>query len=303
MKKVAFIIHGKLRSKEKLQQEVLQHFSERYKVQFLITRHAGHSMQLAKQAVLEGYSYIICCGGDGSLNECANGIMQSGLADKEEIKLGLLPNGSGNDFIKTIKSASTVAELKKAIENNKSKRIDLGLARFTSTDGKDTSRYYINITDVGMGGVAVERLNRTTKIFGTMAAYQYAIVTSLIGYEKHPIIVTSESFTCEGKMMNFFAANGSWLGSGLGVSPDSSLDDGLLNAVAIGDVSILDYLKYLPDIRKGKKITHPQVNYYTCKELHIQSSAGPLPIDMDGEFVGYSPMKVKVVPAAINFIV
>ncbi|MFN8287792.1 MAG: diacylglycerol kinase family protein [Chitinophagales bacterium] len=303
MKKVAFIIHGKLRTKEKLQQQILQHFSEGYKVQFLITQQPGHSISLAKQAALDGYTYIICCGGDGSLNECANGIMQSGLADKEEIKLGLLPGGSGNDFIKTIKSASTVQELKNTIEHNKSKRIDLGLARFTSTDGKDTSRYFINITDVGMGGVAVERLNRTTKMFGAMAAYQYAIVTSLISYKKHPITVTGDTFTCQGRMMNFFAANGAWLGSGLGVSPDSSLDDGLLNAIAIGDVSVMDYLKYLPDIRKGKKIIHPEVHYHTCKELTIQSSVGPLPIDMDGEFVGYSPMKVKVIPAAINFIV
>lgn len=302
MKKLAFIIHGKYAAKQQLENEILQTFGEGYKPRLLYTMDNGHGIELSRQAVLQGNRYIICVGGDGSLNECVNGIMLSGVAEKEEVVLGLLPRGTGNDFLKTIKTPAALSGLKALIDTNSFKPIDLGFATYTNLQAKPESRYYINITDVGMGGVAVEKLTRTTKALGALFAYQYSIITSLIGYKKPQIDVQADSFTKSGKMMNLFVANGNWLGNGLCVSPEGSLNDGLLNIVAIGDVSILDYLKHLPGIRKGNKIIHPEVHYYTARELTISSPLGPLPIDMDGEFIGHSPLKVKVLPRALNFL-
>lgn len=301
MKKIAFIIHGKLSAQSKLQQDVLAAFRPGYELAFYLTERPGHATELTLRAIESGYTYIICCGGDGSLNECANGVMKAG-AKAADVQLGVLPYGTGNDFIKTVQSPKTVAALKQAIDNGGKKLIDLGHAWYTGTDGQPVARYFINITDVGMGGVVAEKLSRSKKMFGSTVTYQYNIITTFFTYDKQPVTVQADTFTYEGRVMNFVVANGIWFGSGLGVSPDSDVTDGLLNVIVLGDVGTADYFKNLSKVKKAEKVMHPEVKYMTARELTVQSSIGPISIDMDGEFVGYSPLKIKAVHKALWFI-
>lgn len=301
MKKIAFIIHGRLKAQGRLQQEALSTFQPDYQVSFLLTERSGHATELTMRAVEQGCTHIICCGGDGSLNECANGLMQCG--DKAaDVQLGVLPYGTGNDFIKTIQSPKTMAALKQAIDKGGKKLIDLGHAWYTGTDGQPVNRYFINITDIGMGGVVAEKLSRSSKMFGSTVTYQYSIISTFFTYQKQPIKVQADSFKYEGRVMNFVIANGIWFGSGLGVSPDSDVCDGLLNVIALGDVGTADYFKNLSKVKKAEKVMHPEVKYMTAREVNVESSLGPISIDMDGEFVGYSPLKVKAVHKALWFI-
>lgn len=256
-------------------------------------------MELTENAARQGASFIICCGGDGSLNESVNGLMK---ASRNDVKLGILPFGTGNDFVKTARPPTDLRGLKHLIDQNLSHWIDLGFAEFHSLDGKPASRYFINISDVGIGGVVAEKLSRSKKRLGSFLTYQCGIVSSLATYKKQQVQVIADSFHYRGKVMNLIVANGRWFGSGLGVAPDAELSDGLLDVVVLGNLGLPDYIKYQPAVRRCEKISNAEVRYYRAKEISIGSSVEELPVDMDGEFIGYSPIKIRVVPKALQFL-
>lgn len=300
MTKIAFIIHGKAQKKQYLVDEIKRVFEEPFfQIQILETHFEQHAILLAEEVANEGFTHIIACGGDGTLNEVLNGILR---AKKPNIKLGLIPKGSGNDFIKTIRSPDSLMALEKAISRNDFRKIDIGLAEFISKEGHKTSRYFINIADVGIGGVIAQQLAESLKIFGSVITYQYFIIKNFLSYKPQQLKVTGDGFEYSGNIMNFCAANAKYFGSGLGIAPDANISDGLLNAVAIGEVSLVDYFKNFPDLKKCKPLQHRAIKYFTTKTLSFESINTQVPIDMDGEFVGFLPMKITIKPQAIDFI-
>lgn len=306
MRHIAFIFHGKIKNREPLIADLETTFGASAILKTYVTERTGHSAELATLAVKEGCTHLICVGGDGSLNEVANGLMKAKISCSEEvwksIRLGVLPLGTGNDFVKTVHAPTDVAGLKQVIENDTYETIDLGFVEYQSKEGEKQSRYFINITDVGMGGVVAEKLSYYSKWMGAALTYQRAILSTLLSYKHQPLKAVADSFTYEGSVMNFIVANGKYFGSGLGIAPDANPSDGKFSVVILGEISLLDYIKNLGEVKKCRKIIHPDLQYKSAKEVLVESSAAPLPIDMDGEFIGYSPMKVSVVPSAIRFL-
>ncbi len=300
MIKIAFIINGKAQKKKSLIYEIKRVFDEiLFQIKICETKFEQQAILLTESAVNEGFTHIVACGGDGTLNEVLNGLLKTKLPN---IKLGLIPKGSGNDFIKTACSPQSLTGLKESILRKNFKKIDIGFAEFISKDGRETSRYFINIADVGIGGVIAQQLDEAIKIFGSIITYQYFIIKNLLIYKSKQLKVTGDDFEYSGNIMNFCAANAKYFGSGLGVAPDADISDGLLNVIAIGEVSLIDYLKNFPNLKKCKRLVHPAVKYYTSKTLLFESSKYQIPIDMDGEFVGFLPMKIAIQPKAIDFI-
>jgi len=303
MKKIAFIIHGKIRNKKHIISDLRFTFSGNYKIAFFTSEYSGHSMEMSGRAADEGFNYIICVGGDGSLNEVVNGVMQAKNRNKElNIKVGILPFGIGNDFIKTIKSAPTFSGMKKLIDDDSSKEIDLGFVEFKNHFGLDSSRYFINITDIGIGGVVVQKLGKYSKALGANINYLMAIINSLLTYRNQPIKVIADEFTFEGQVKNFVVANGKYFGSGICIAPEAEVDDGKFAVVILAKVSLIDFLKFSITFKKCKKIDHPQILYKSAKEIKVESLSIPQPIDMDGEFIGYSPMKINILPKTLAFL-
>jgi diacylglycerol kinase family enzyme len=136
MSKISFILHGKHRNNATLVTGIRKAFGNTYQIVFFYTEYSGHAIELAKQAALQDSDYIISTGGDGTLNEVANGIMLSG---NKEVKVGLLPYGTGNDFAKTIGVSNKTEELKQLIVSGSIKEIDLGLVQFKNKEGKEDS--------------------------------------------------------------------------------------------------------------------------------------------------------------------
>ncbi|MFN8292373.1 MAG: diacylglycerol kinase family protein [Chitinophagales bacterium] len=306
MKRIAFIIHGKAKGASALAEKAKLLFAE-HDVLVEETKHIAHATEIACDAVKAGYRYIVCAGGDGSLNETANGVMKGVkvLPEHEQhlVRLAVLPLGTGNDFIKTIQSPSTIETLYQSIQNDTCTLIDLGHATYFTVGGEKVQRWFVNITDVGMGGVVAERLSRYSKWMGAALTYQRAIVGTLLTYKNQAIEVKSNSFSYTGSVMNFVVANGKYFGSGLGIAPDANVADGKFSIVILGEISMLDYIKNLGNVKKCKRILHPQMKYMEAEYISIHAPQGKLPIDMDGEFVGYSPIELQLVKQAIHFVV
>ncbi|CAN5528808.1 diacylglycerol kinase family lipid kinase [soil metagenome] len=305
MKKIAFIVNGKIKPRKGLIKAIQANFKGDYNLGFFITELSNGATRLTLRAIKENFTVIICVGGDGSLNEVANGIMEAkqvlSTAAFEQLRTGVLPYGSGNDFAKTIDVDFDIPLLKTWIDSDRHKELDLGLVKFTNLSGTEETRHFINIADVGLGGIVSRWVNESSKWLGAEIAYQWAIIRSLISYRHQPVKARADSLIYTGKVMNYIVANGKYFGSGLGVAPDAMPDDGIFSIVIVGEISLAFYLKSLSDIRKCKRIKHPQVFYEQAKEILVESEV-PQPIDMDGEYIGNTPMKIKMVPKAIRFI-
>ncbi|HZH67654.1 MAG TPA: diacylglycerol kinase family protein [Chitinophagales bacterium] len=314
--KIAFIINGTSKYLSQVQERVHSACKD-LDYTIYISERKGHIEELTQDAISSNCNRIIVCGGDGSLNEAVNGLIQTFSIQSNEkgshsydwegiskIKLGVFPIGSGNDFSKTVKVKNDIHQLKQLIVNDHSQMIDVGWATYHDFSGQLAARFFINITDVGMGGEVVAKLdNKITKSLGPSFNYLWAITSTAATYQKVKIRATANDFSWEGDIMNFVVANGKCFGKGLCIAPDASVSDGLFDIVILGDFSMLDFAKHIGKIKKGQKVNHPKIEYHRLKEVYIESLENKqLAIDMDGDYIGHVPLKLTNLEGKINFI-
>lgn len=306
MARIACIVHGKVSRREYLLAELNDALGVQHDFKVFTTTHQGEAISLTEQAVSKGFTHLLAIGGDGTVNEVVNGIMNSrttlDAASREQIRLGILPRGTGNDFVKSLRIPQTLQGICSSITEDQYTAVDLGRVTFRSQQQKETIRYFANITDLGLGGVVAERLSRSTKWLGKTLTYQLSIIRTFLSYKHQAVSVEADTWRHQGRIMNLIIANGQYFGSGLGIAPDASLTDGFFDVIVVGEISVLDYLKNLPNLRKRLPIKHPEVTYQRAADLTIESPETMLPIDMDGEFIGYAPMKVKMIRSALKIL-
>lgn len=307
--KIAFLLNGMIRKKQDVKAEISRTFSN-YEISFFESDYAGHFFVLPKTVIEKGFENIVVVGGDGTLNEVINGIIntyktadnQFDWAKVAQIKVGVYAAGSGNDFIKTIYKDNKISSLKNLVDQNSTRMIDIGSVSFYTPSNEKSNRFFINITDVGMGGEAVMLKAKMPNWLGADINYFWSITKTFATYDKVNIHGFGENFDWKGKAINFVVANGKYFGNGLGIAPDASVTDGLLDIVIIGDVSTMDYFKNLSTVKQCQKLQHEKISYTQLKSVSIESlESKKISIDMDGDFIGYAPMTLDCLPSKINF--
>ena len=301
--RVAFIVNSKISQRIRINKD-LERFKEMVSgdTQVHLTEHAGHATQLAKTLCADNVEIIIAVGGDGSLNEIVNGVMQAKKENPDlNSSIGILPYGSGNDFVKTIKATNNIDTLALLINQRSLTPIDLGKISFEK-NGRLNTRYFINIADLGIGPEVVLKTNNNKMLFGPTVTYLSAITMTFLSYKKSRVSCVAENFEWKGKLMALIVANGKYFGSGLCIAPEATLDDGLFQIVVIGDISFREYLASMGKIRKGGKIDHPEVHYHKCKSIDIASIDGITNWEADGEFGSEIPVNFQCLNKAISFV-
>lgn len=308
MQKIAFFINPKIRNFRNIEIELQHHFID-FDYQFFISEYHGHLLELPLKAIKEGYNCMIAVGGDGTLNEIVNGTLNAfkkgdsydweGISN---IKIGVFPTGSGNDFVRNMED-SKVSTLKDLIQNDRSELIDVGIANFSDEKGEQCQRFFINITDVGIGGEVVIQKEKMPQFFSAKFNYLISILYVMATYKKHRVKLTTDQFCYQGKILNFVIANGKYFGNAIGIAPHALINDGLFSITNIGNVSLWDYFLHIGKAKKCQKINHPQVSYSFSKEVYVESADNrKISIDMDGEFVGYAPIALSCLAQKIRFL-
>ena len=268
----------------------------------LLTKSRLDAIDLAEQAIIDGANYVISVGGDGMVNEVVNGYMKAPEALRCKVALGVYSAGKGNDYVKSLGTNGELIELFELIKGEKTKVVDIGLVSCVGLDGKKTVRYFNNIADVGLAGYIVQNIDLSGTFISGFLTYQKAILQTFFTYKHIKVRLESAEFNWAGSVLSLVMAKGKFFGSGLCIAPHASLTDGKLGLVLIGKVSLWDYIKNLGRIKRGRKLDHPEASYRTIGDCRITPLEGECPIDMDGEFVGYAPMEVKIIPAAVRFL-
>jgi YegS/Rv2252/BmrU family lipid kinase len=257
---------------------------------FAYTEYSGHAIDICRKSAPE-YDLVVAVGGDGTVNECVTGIMQS----QSRTALAVIPMGGGNDFVKTAGGYNRLEGLVQAIASAKVKSIDVGLLEY-----QKVSEYFINIADAGLGPYAVKILNAAPKWLPDGLKYSASIILALVGYKKGLLKVSSAEFDWQGVAYAIVVANGKYFGSGLGIAPDATLDSGKFQCAIIGDISTLDYLRQLPNLKKSIKMIHPEVTYFEASSLTITGSGS---MEQDGELGQDLPVTISCLPKAIDLLI
>lgn len=304
--KIAFIINQRFQKRTRLLNlnRNLEDRFHRWKVERFETLYPTHAHELTFQCYSEGFDVIVAAGGDGTLNEVVNGYMLGkNKCSKRLIHpvLAHLPVGSANDFARSAGLTGQLVQLAKLIEDQRIRNIDAGKLTFDYS-GNPMEKYFINIADVGFGAEVVRRVNRGKEWWNPGLNYSKAIVQSFLSFKKRPLKLKTQEIEWEGKILMLVMANGSYFGNGLCIAPGAELQNGKFSVVIAGNIGLGDYFLQLRKLKRGQKIDHPEVIYFSTSRLELVSTDHALWVEADGEIAGRGGVNVVVVPSAIPFL-
>ncbi len=289
-KKISIILNGKHKRHCKNIKKIFSELAANNKVEMIITSKPYQAIELTKNAIDKNNTdIVISAGGDGTINEVVNGILKA----NKKCLYGIIPCGSSNDFIKTFGKHNII----KAIERNSVKKIDAAKI-FFQTNKK--IRYFLNIAELGLGAMTVKR---TKKIFiSSKITYTINSILTMINfkYQRVKIFIDNKEYYT-GEITALILANGIYFGNGLAIAPKALIDDGLMDIVLVKKIPLVKFIKALPQIRRKQILTYPEIEYIKAKKVEINSIEN-YPIEADGEDIGYSPLKAKILPQALNML-
>jgi diacylglycerol kinase (ATP) len=250
--------------------------------------------ELARQAADDGASLLVVVGGDGSVNEVANGI-----AGREGVEIAVLPRGTGWDFVRTYRIPHRLAGAIEVALTGRPQTIDLGRVRYRTWAGAEAEGWFANIASAGMSGAIAQRANETTKALGGKASYLLAILAVFARWRVGSVRVEVDGEAREGRMHDVVVANGRYFAGGMMIVPDARSDDGHFDVLLIGDLTKRDLLVTLPKAYRGRHLPHPKAELLRGAAVTVEGEQ-PLPIQLDGEQPGTTPVRFQVVPGALR---
>lgn len=263
------------------------------------TEGVGHAIELAKAAAGKGYPYVVAVGGDGTVNEVANGILHS--TGSGSTTLGVVSTGTGSDFARSVGISQHYVTACSSLTSQRRLLIDVGIVEYRSK-GQSLQRFFVNAAGVGFDAAAVENTERLPKYFGGTIPYLAGLLRTLIGYRNKSVILRVGDRVETTRILSVVVANGSYLGGGMHVAPEASINDNLLDVVVIGDIGKFDLLKSLPMVYKGTHGNHPKVSIEKASSVSVESPERIL-VHADGELLGEGPASFRLIPAALSIVV
>jgi YegS/Rv2252/BmrU family lipid kinase len=245
----------------------------------------------------------VAVGGDGTSNEVVNGFFaEDGSPLGDGAALGLLAIGTGRDTIRTYGIPKKPKQALQVLAGGATRRVDVGRATFATEGGGSGSRMFLNVGSCGLTGAVADRANRTSNRFGGTATFLYATVTTFVAWKNRRFHVELDGEVLDQVANNVIVANGCSFGGGIRIAPEARPDDGLFDVLIWGDVGKLDLALNLPRLYRGTHLGHPKLNLGRRREVLVEPET-PMPIELDGELPGTTPVRFEIVPAALTLCV
>ena len=270
-----------------------------------ITNHSGHAIELAVEALEEGCRNILVVGGDGAMHEVLNGICSQTVAPTSDVTLALIPVGSGNDWSRLHQIPRDYDEAVGLLDGYEKRVRTQDVARVESLMyGAPHCRYMINIGGLGFDSEVCHRFD-IEKTRGKAGDKQYykCLLQGFLFYKSQnfKIRVDGDDFF-EGPAFSVALGIGKYCGGGMMQTPDALFDDGLIDLTVVKDLPKLKFISKIPSLFKGTILSYKDdVAHTRGKVIEITASPDSY-MEVDGESVGNTPVRIELIPSAINVV-
>lgn len=263
------------------------------------TQYEKHEIELVQNAISEGYLKFISVGGDGTLHNIVNGIMSQSTVKTSDIKVAVIPVGTGNDWVKTYGITTKIKENLSIIKNEKTTLQDIGKINLLNSK---SVVYFNNLAGIGFDGHTVNSINKYKKL----GKISY-LVGGLDGFTTYKPIKTTLYFNNKEittKSLMTLIGLCKYSGGGMRMTKDVNPADGLFDITIIKIYGIGSILLNLPKLYSGKIVNHKKVETYKTYKIKVTIPKGIKPfIQADGEIIPTSDFEVEIVPKAILFVI
>lgn len=278
----------------------LRPLASQHKAEWRSTEYPGHAIEIARSAGDLGFDMVIAAGGDGTVHEVINGLMQ--IAPEKRPVLGIIPLGSGNDFAHILGLPTEAAQAFIACFKGQPHALDL--ASVESDD--DRLEYFNNTIGIGFDAAVNTRTRKIKLIHGFLMYLVATLQTIFFNFKPMDLQVETDEGSWNEPVIMLTIGNGPREGGGFNVTPDAKTDDGILNYASIRKISRLMMLRLLPEVMNGTHTHFKQVRMGTCRSMSITSKQ-PLYAHCDGEIftsigMDVRKMMINVIPNAIQFM-
>jgi YegS/Rv2252/BmrU family lipid kinase len=261
------------------------------------TRSPGHGGDLVKDAIARGRRRFLAVGGDGSVNEIVQGIMDAGLADTREVTLAVVPTGTGNDWARSLGLGRRPREIAEAVAAERTMLHDVGAIDFDSSGGA-ARRWFINVAGAGYDADVTQRVQRPVPSAFT---YLKIALTGLASYQAPLFRIDADANRLEGRMLLAFVANAQYCGNRMHVAPTARMDDGLLDVLTVQELSLPQALPKLLKLYGGRILGDPAVRHLRAAKVRIETDP-PSAVQADGQIVGRTPAEFTLVRQALRVV-
>ncbi|MEA3447589.1 MAG: diacylglycerol kinase family protein [Bacteroidota bacterium] len=281
-------------------EKILQKREVKYKA--MLTAQSGHALNIISEELQLGYKTIIVVGGDGTLNEVVNGIFHQNIVPPEQVNLGIIPVGTGNDWARYYKLPRNYNKALNRIFKHKTHFQDVGRVRYTY-EGKENISYFVNIAGFGFDAEVVNRTN-VIQERGNRAAitYLYSLLRCLFSYKAEELNLIINDKHIRQKVFSISIGNGKYSGGGMRQTPHAVINDGLLDVTVYDDMSVWKIVVNLPKLYNGRVKKLNTVSSYRSSKLAIFNENKPLFAEIDGELIKGTHFNVEILPSALRIL-
>jgi diacylglycerol kinase (ATP) len=262
-----------------------------------VSEHPGHAVEIGREAARAAYDRILCLGGDGTPYEILNGLYAEGRPARRP-EIGQIPAGTGNSFLRDFDITTTDQALE-AIMAGRRRQADL--VEFTfQDDGRTVRRYSLNIIGVGLIADILQLTNEKLKFLGS-AGYGLAVLIRLFRGMNNRIAIEADGRRLDVADSALVISNSKFTGGKMKIAPPADTSDGKADLVLFNGVNRRQIVAIFAGVFSGKHLAHPKVDLVRAASLSIESDP-PLRLMADGELIGWTPLRLKVLPAEVTIL-
>lgn len=248
-----------------------------YKIK--ISNRVGNVTELASEGVKLGFNEIVAVGGDGTVIEALNGIVGT------DTKLGIIPAGTGNDFIRSV-----------GIEKNFDKALEIVIeGEYNAVDiGEVNGHYFLNVVSFGIDGEVVKFMEKIKNVISGPASYYLSSLKAIATYKPRKISINIDGMELSRKAYLVAIGNGKYFGGGMMITPNANIKSNDFEICILNDVSRPSLIKLLSMVYDGKHVGENGVEFFTGKDITIRAITDHLAVNADGNLIGPAPARIKI---------
>lgn len=266
-----------------------------------VSEFPGHAVVIAKELALKGETQFIAAGGDGTLNEIVNGFFNVQGTVPASIVVGMIPVGTGNDWIKTFGIPDDYEKAMHIILEGKKITQDVGEINYSKNE-TDFKRYFVNIAGFGFDGMVASNANNLkAKGISGFRVYVESLFSSFLKYKASKTVIEIDGVKVEKNLFSASVGIGKFNGGGMMQVPEANPVQGIFHITLISKIGLPGILMNFRGLYSGRFIRDRRVSTYTGKSIAFQSSS-PLPGEADGETLGEGNFRIRILPHRLTVL-